>query len=408
MKRRPNMPKIIKQVVKAATEKQKRSLLVEHPQMDTIIKTVRVFEKSGYIHMDYRVNSTYKKDGQDRYRFSTNEVSSKRTMVRIEREKFQRALAHYLENTTVIDEDNLTVGDIALDAINDGKGNRQEDTHNDYLTIYEIYIKSHFERKRLRDVKVHDIKRWKDMILKSNELSRGRYIKYHRCLSFIFQYALENEMINRNPTSLVDKKSKLFTKSKKSLDNKYYTATEAETMLANAIGWFRVMLIMYINTGMRTGEGLALKWTDIDFEKQVITIQRSMRKGTLKDSTKTGEDRIVMMSKPLKEALLSYRKVCTNETWLFPNPKTGKPYYEANSITKHYFKPLLKKCKIEYKTFYALRHTFASLSAQKNIPMTIISKQLGHKKISTTMDFYVKHNLLSNDNDQHIFDKLYA
>ena len=93
---------------------------------------------------------------------------------------------------------------------------------------------------------------------------------------------------------------------------------------------------------------------------------------------------------------------------MFPNLKTGKPYYEANSITRWYFKPLLKKLGIEYKTLYALRHTFASLSAQRNIPMSAIQKQLGHKKLSTTLDFYIKHDLLAEENDIDIFDKLYA
>ena len=386
----------------------KNKILMEHPNMEAIIKSVRVYKKDTMIHMDYRVNSAYRKDGKDRIRFSTGEVYGKRAMVRVEREKFQRALEHYLENTAIIDEDNLTVGDIALDAINDGRGNRQDDTHNDYLAIYDFYIKSFFETKRLKDVKVLDIKRWKDTLLKANKLSRSRYIKYHRCLNFIFQYALENEMIDRNPASLVDKKSKLFVASKKSLDNKYYTGSEVEAMLTNATGWFKVMLVTYVNTGLRTGEGLALQWSDIDFEKRIITIQRSMRKGKLKETTKTGEDRIIRMSQPLKDELLAYKEFCTSDTWLFPNPKTEKPYYEANSITKWYFKPLLEKCKIEYKTLYALRHSFASLSAQKNIPMSIISKQLGHKKLSTTMDFYIKHNLLSDDNNIDIFDKLYA
>ena len=215
-------------------------------------------------------------------------------------------------------------------------------------------------------------------------------------------------MIDRNPVSLVKTSSKLFTVSKKSLDEKYYTSKEVDAMLKNSTGWFRVMLITLLNTGVRTGEILALKISDIDFEKRTITIQRSMRKGKLKETTKTGENRIIRMSQPLKDELLDYKKVCTSQTWLFPNPKTGKPYYEATSITRWYFNPILKKCNIENKTLYALRHTFASLSAQKNIPMSIISKQLGHKKLSTTMDFYVKHNLLSDDNDMDIFDKLYA
>ncbi len=386
----------------------KTQILMDHPNMEDIIKSVRVYRKETMIHIDYRVNSAYRKDGKDRTRFSTGEVYGKRAMVRVEREKFQRALEHHLQNTAVIDEDNLTVGDIALDAINDGRGNRQDDTHNDYLAIYEYYIKSHFETKILRDVKVLDIKRWKDTLLRSHKLSRSRYIKYHRCLNFIFQYALENEMIDRNPVALVDKKSKLFATSKKSLDEKYYTATEVDKMLENSSSWFRLMLIVYLNTGMRTGEGLALQWQDINFEKRTITIQRSMRKGKIKEGTKTNLGRVIRMSLPLHDELLAYKRVCTSDTWLFPNPKTGKPYYEANSITRWYFKPLLKKLGIEYKTFYALRHTFATLSMQKNIPMSIIQKQLGHLKLSTTLDYYVKHNILAEKNDINIFDKLYA
>jgi integrase len=390
------------------TTNTKTKILIEHPQMDEIIKSARVYQKDGMIHLDYRVHPAYRRDGKERTRFSTGVAYSKRSMVRMEREKFQRALEHYLQHTSLLDGENLTVGDIALDALNDGKGNRQEDTHNDYLMIYELFIKPFFSSKVLREVKVLDIKRWKDSVLQNNKLSRGRYIKYQRCLNFIFQYALENELIDRNPVALVDKKSKLFTTRKKSLEEKYYTAKEVELMLSRATGWFKVMLVTYLNTGMRTGEGLALKWSDIDFEKCTITIQRSMRKGRLKDSTKTGEDRIVMMSQPLKETLLAYQKSCSSTLWLFPNPKTGEPYYEANSITKWYFKPLLEQCGIEYKTFYALRHTFASLSAQKNIPMSIISKQIGHRSVETTLRFYIKHNLLSDGADMHIFDTLYA
>ncbi len=383
-------------------------VLIKHPKMDAIIKTTRLFEKGGFIHVDYRVYPEYKRGSKERTRFSTGETCSKRAMQRLNRDKYALALAHYLESNTFQDDATLTLGDIALDAINSEKGNRQEDTHNDYLMIYNVFIKPVFEHSILRDIKVADIKIWKDALLQAQALSQARFIKYLRVLKSIFRYALENEMLERDPSSLVNSKSKLFTKSKKSLDNKYYTAVEVEAMLANSSGWFRVLLMVYFHSGMRTGEGLALKFSDIDFEKNIITIQRSMRKGKVKESTKTGENRIVMLSRPLKEALLAYRDVCTSDTWLFPNPKTGKPYYEANSITKWYFRPLLKQCDIDFKTLYATRHTFASLSAQKNIPMSIVSKQLGHKKISTTMDFYVKHNLLSNKNNQNIFDKLYA
>ena len=57
---------------------------------------------------------------------------------------------------------------------------------------------------------------------------------------------------------------------------------------------------------------------------------------------------------------------------------------------------------------FTLRHSFASISAQKGIPMSYISKQLGHLDTAITMKYYVKHNLLDNTNDLDIFDKIYA
>lgn len=391
-----------------AIKKQKNRVFIEHPTMDNIIKSVRAFEKDGVIQLDYRVNFEYRKNGKDRTRFSTGIPDGRRAKIRVEREKFAMALEHYLQHTQVMDGANLTLEDIALDAINEDRGNRQADVTNDYLKIYDVYIKPILGHLLLREIKVSDVKAWKHNLLEKHKLSQSRYDKYHRTLNFILKYALENEMIDRNPAALVDKKSKLFTKAKTTQDEKYYTTLEVKQMLEHATGWFKVLLVTYLNTGMRTGEGLALKWSDIDFEKGTIIIQRSMRKGRLKESTKTGVDRTIRMSQPLKEELRAYREVCKSDIWLFPNEKTMKPYYEANSITRWYFKPLLKKLGIEYKTFYALRHTFASLSAQKQIPMSLISKVLGHKKLSTTMDFYIKHDLMADDGNSDIFDKLYA
>ncbi len=377
-------------------------------QMDEIIKSARAFPKNGMIHIDYRVFDHYRKDGKDRTRFSTGEILSKRTMAKVEREKFSRAAEHYLTNTVIRDEDNPTVGDIAMDALNDGKSSRNEDTHKDILSIYENGIKPYFEDRYLREIKVADIKRWKDRLLTGKFLSKQRYAKYHRTLNFIFHYALVNEMLDKNPVALVDRSSKLFTKSKNSLEKKYYSAKEVEKLLSTATGWFRVMLLFYINTGARTGEGLALKWSDIDFENQTIGIQRSIRAGKITESTKTGNDRLIVMSKPLKEALLDYKEIAPSDTWVFINPYTNKPFTSSKSIIHRFFKPLLEECQIKYSRFYILRHTFASLSAKKGIPMTVISKQLGHANPSVTMKYYVQHNLLDNAKDIDIFDKIYA
>lgn len=84
-----------------------------------------------------------------------------------------------------------------------------------------------------------------------------------------------------------------------------------------------------------------------------------------------------------------------------------KPYWEPKTIINTYFKPLLKKLNIEYKTLYATRHSFASIMVENNVPLTYIQKQLGHKRLSTTMDFYVKNGLISKASRDIRLDTLY-
>ena len=372
-----------------------------------MIKTVRTYPKDGLIYMDYRLHPEYRKEGQERIRFSTGEVYSKRALQRVEREKYALALQHYLKSHEVI-KGELRLKDIAMDALNEEKGNRQEDIHTDYLNIYNSYIEPTMGNMNLEDIKVSHIKSWKNELLNTQKLSRSRYLKYHRTLNFIFQYAYLNELILKNPVALVDKKSKLFTQSKNDASKRYYTASEAKALMQNATGWFKVFLTTLFNTGMRTGEALALKWSDVDFEKSQITIQRSIRKGRIRETTKTGVDRVIDMPKPLQDALIEYKEVSLSLEWLFVNKKTRLPYSEPKSITRWHFKPLLESLGIEYKTLYATRHTFATILVENNLPMTYIQNQLGHKKLSTTMDYYIKNGLMHEGGRDERVDRLFA
>lgn len=388
-------------------ESKQRVVVNSTANLGDIIKSARVYEKGGSIHLDYRVYPEYRKSGQERIRFSTGETYSKRALQRVERYKLSLSLKHYLESHELSDGA-VYLKDIALEALNEDRGNRQKDVQDDYLTIYHSYIEPVFGNMLLEDIKVSDIKRWKNNLLSGQELSKARYVKYHRTLNFIFQYAYLNELIVKNPVALVDKKSKLFKQSKGDASEKYYTAKEAKALMAGATGWFKVFLITLFNTGMRTGECLALKWIDIDFEKSQITIRRSIRKGRIRETTKTGVDRVIDMPLPLKEALLGYQTTSLSTEWCFVNERTLKPYYEPKSITQWYFKPLLKRLGIEYKTLYATRHTFATIVVENNLPMTYIQKQLGHKKLSTTMDYYIKNGLLNEGERDVRVDKLFA
>lgn len=375
--------------------------------INSIIKSVRVYEKDGKCHLDYRVSSEHRLKGQDRYRFSTGKPSSKLVMIRVEREKFALALEHYL-STHELSDGNVYFKDIALKALEEDSGNRTADTHEDYLNIYHHYIAPTFDDMLLEDIKVADLKAWQRDLLQSKMMSKSRYMKYHRTLNFIFQYAYLNEHLNRNLMDLLPKHSKLFKKSSDNSSDKYYSADEVKQILASAEGWMKPYLSTLFYTGMRSGESLALKWSDCDFEKKTITIQRSIRQGVLRKTTKTGVDRIIDMPLPVKRALLELQEEAMSDEWIFPSPRTLQPFYQTKAITKTYFRPLLESLGIAFKSLYATRHSYASIMIEKNLPMTYVQKQLGHAKLSTTLDYYVKNGLMGNNQRDERVDQLFA
>jgi len=344
----------------------------------------------------------------EQFRFSTGETHTPRSITQVKRNIYQLALNHYLEHNTPR-PNILYFKDIALKAIEEDKSNRQTDIQLDYTRIYENFIAPTFDKMMLEDIKVSDIKAWKNTLLETNDLSKSRYAKYHRVLNYVFKYAYENEYIFKNPMSLVDRKSKMFTTNHRATNNTYYTIQEAGEIMSNATGWFKVFMTTLFNTGLRTGEALALQWNDIDFEKNTIAIQRSVRKGVIKNTTKTGVNRDIDLNIPLKTLLLKYKEEQTiSSEWLFPNLKTNKPYSEPKSIIRYYLKPLLKKLDIEYRTLYATRHTFATSAVENSIPITYIQRQLGHQKLSTTTDFYIKNGLLGSNGRDTRADSLYS
>lgn len=373
-----------------------------------IIKTVRVFEKNDKLHIDYRINEKYVIDEKERSRFSLGIDATKKNLQTIEKDIYSLALNHYLKTNDIKNPNEIYLKDIAMEALDEEKDNRAEDTHEDYVKIYEKYILPVFGDMLLVDIKARHIKAWKNDLLNEKKLSKSRFNKYYRTLNFIIKYVYINELIDKNPMELVDKKSKIFKDKPNQTAMKYYSKQEIQKILDSATGWFKVFITTLLYTGMRTGESIALKWSDIDFLNNTITIQRNSRHGKVKNTTKTGITNVIDMAEPVKQILLSYVNEAPSLEWVFPNPKTLEPYWESKSIIKSYLKPLLKDLGIEYKTLYATRHSFASVMVENNVPLTYVQKQLGHKRLSTTMDFYVKNGLINQNGRDIRIDTLYV
>lgn len=153
--------------------------------------------------------------------------------------------------------------------------------------------------------------------------------------------------------------------------------------------------------GLRWGEAAALEWTDLDFDKRVIHVQRSMSdKARIVKLTKDKEDRYVPMSPLLASWLLAHQERVAQEGgrhgWsaeqralVFPNRVGRIGGYSA--FLEHCWQPLLSKAGLRYRKPHSMRHTFATWALEGNeakaikpVPIHHVRDWMGHASVEET------------------------
>ena len=182
------------------------------------------------------------------------------------------------------------------------------------------------------------------------------------------------------------------------------SAEQVRTFLnaANDTEHFALFALLF-GTGMRPGEALALRWSDVDLERGTARIARSLsRPGGRYDcrEPKTkGSKRQVPIAAPLVRALRRHRavqrerQVALGAAWdrelelVFPNATGG--YADETAIYRYHFRKLAALAGLPAGTrLYDARHTFASLALTSGVPVHEVSRILGHSKVTMTLDTY--------------------
>jgi integrase len=240
-----------------------------------------------------------------------------------------------------------------------------------------------------------------DMINKGMKAASNN--KVLNVLKHMFSKAVEWEMVETDVLKKI-RKVRMLQESRRL---RYLSQDECRALLSACDPHLKPIIATALNTGMRKGEILSLKWDNVDLKHGFILL----------DKTKNGERREIPINSTLRSALQGLRKRI-DIPYVFCDPVTGKPYRDVKrsfgtalkkvEIQKcldcDYQKPRVKtkedaetcpKCCVRMAVlkgiqdfhFHDLRHTFASHLVMAGVDLTTVSRLLGHKDIKMTLRY---------------------
>lgn len=228
--------------------------------------------------------------------------------------------------------------------------------------------------------------------------------RVHAVLHAALEEAVRSDLIPRNPAAHANK-PKVRQQEIEPLDTQ-----QARTFLEAARGdRYEALYVLCLMAGLRQGEALGLKWSDIDLEAGTLRVSRQLqrvrrdgdRSGTLEFSEpKNASRRTVGLPQRAVSALRSHRKAQTEERlqagslWsdsglVFTN-RTGGPL-DAQNVVNRSYKPLLKRAGLPTIRFHDLRHSCLSLLAQRGEPIRDLQALAGHATAAFTLQRYTHH-----------------
>jgi integrase len=241
-----------------------------------------------------------------------------------------------------------------------------------------------FGRRQVNEITVNDVA---DLVvdLRRRGLKAWTIRGMLTPLSRLFAYALREGLVMSNPVKALDKTERPKGDQRKM---QILEREEIQRVLDKAPARFRPALATAVFTGLRQGELLRLRWSDVDLENGYLLVGES--------KTAAGEGREVMLMPGLVKLLREHRLASwysKDEDFVFVS-EIGTPIDPSHLVNRG-LKKALERAKISKSIrWHDLRHTFASIMIGQGSDVAFVSRQLGHSSPVVTLKIYA-----------HLFDR---
>lgn len=326
------------------------------------------------------MSSVFKRKGSDKYYFYYKDKFGKwrkkaslftnRKSAEFEQQEFQRTISNQKYGYSEIKR--ILLNDF-IKEYTEKISERKKSYKSDLSRIKNIL--GFFKNCLLYEIKTKDIDDFIQYRLNCTSarkklVSKTTINREIELLKAMFNKAIEWEYLEKNPVNKIKK----FREESR---DKVLLNEEINALVRLAKEPLKSWIIIALNTGMRRGEILNLKWEDVNMKERFIYVKH----------TKTYENRKIPMNDFVWTMLNRIRMNIKPIGYVFFNPKTKKPFVEISSA----WGTILKKAKIYDLTFHDLRGVFAANFLLKDHDLLSLQGVLGHKNIQTTMRYVQPH-----------------
>ena len=229
-----------------------------------------------------------------------------------------------------------------------------------------------------------------------------------RLVTSLFNQAVSDELIQRNPARSVPATRVV----KRELDP--FSRAEADAVIAKLYEVTSGLQAIYacffefsFYTGMRPGEAMALRWSEVDTRNRTARVCRIRLYGKIQERTKTKTSREVLLNDQALQALEKARPLtAARSDYVFAPEGSGDKselYVRSETGPKRYWLLALRKLGMRHRRMYDTRHTYATMCLMAGMNPAFIASQLGHS-VQILLSTYARW--ISSPNDWSELEKL--
>lgn len=267
-------------------------------------------------------------------------------------------------------------------------------THSDYAAIFKRYLTPELRARKLSALTTADIQHF------INDLAAGglgprTVAMVHGSIRACLSKAVKLGKLPRNVARDVE------LPRKRHVERTFFTPDEARRFCEAVRGdrWEAFFLIM-VHGGLRPGEALGLKWSDL--ENNNVRIRRALvrvpgKEPILEDTKTPRSRRLIPLGADAVEALQRHRRAQIewrlklgaayhDQDLVFANEAGG--FADGQNIRGRHFKPILERAKLPEIRLYDLRHCCATMLLMLGEHPKVVQERLGHATITLTLDTY--------------------